>query len=62
MTDYLDNVSHLNDYCFFLKKQLAEIKNNFSEINMFYKYLTQKHKTLVNKGEILMKLQNLRNK
>ena len=42
--------------------QLAEIKNNFSEINMFYKYLTQKHKTLVNKGEILMKLQNLRNK
>ena len=42
--------------------QLAEIKNKFSEINLFYKYLTQKNKILVNKGKILIKLQKLRNK
>ena len=34
--------------------QLAEIKNKFSEFNLFYKYLKQKHKVL-NKGKILTK-------
>ena len=48
----------------FLKSlQLAEIKNKFSEFNLFYKYLRQKHKILINKGKILIKLQNkLKNK
>ena len=46
---------------FFLKGvQLAEIKNKFCESNLFYKCLTQKHKILVNKGKVLIKLQNLR--
>ena len=38
--------------------QLAEIKN---EISLVYKYVTQKHAILVNKGKILVKLQKLRN-
>ena len=32
--------------------QLAEIKNKLSEFNLFYKYLTQKCKILINKGKI----------
>ena len=48
----------------FLKKelQLAEIKNKFFEINLFYKYIGRKDKILVNKRKILIKLQKLRNK
>ena len=50
----------------FLKDvQLAEMKNKFSEINLFYKNLNKKkkkHKKLVNKGKILIKLQKVRNK
>ena len=42
--------------------QLAEIKNKFSEFNLFYKYQTQKCKTLINKRTILITLQKLRNK
>ena len=42
----------------FLKgMQLAVMKNELSEINLFYKYLNQKHKILVNKGKALIKLQ-----
>ena len=42
----------------FLKgMQLAVMKNEVSEINLFYKYLNQKHKILVNKGKALIKLQ-----
>ena len=63
MTNYSENVFYLNDYCFVLKGvQLAEIKNKFSEINLFYKYLIQKNKILVSKGKILIKLQKLRDK
>ena len=37
MTDDSENVFYFNDYCFLLKGvQLAEIKNKFSEINLFY--------------------------
>ena len=45
---------------FFKGVQLVEIKNTFSELNLFYK--TQKHKILVGKGKILIKLQKLRKK
>ena len=48
---------------FFKKElQLAEIKNKFFEINLFYKYIGRKDKILVNKKKILIKLQKLRNK
>ena len=43
--------------------QLAEIKNKFSQFNLFYKHLKQKRKILKNKGKItLIILQKLRNK
>ena len=46
----------------FKEKQLTEIKNKISEINFFYKYLTQRYKILVNEGKILIKLKKLRKK
>lgn len=59
MTGYSESVFHLNDHCLLLKGlQLAEI----SEFNLFYKYLTQKRKILINKGKILIILQKLRKK
>ena len=36
--------------------QLAKIKNEFSELNLFQKYLTQKYKLLINKKEILIRM------
>ena len=42
--------------------QLAKIEKKFSGFNLFYKYLTQKHKILISKEKILIKLQKLRNK
>ena len=63
MIDYSENLFHLNEYCFLKKElQLAEIKNKFFEINLFYKYLGRKDKIRVNKRKILIKLQKLRNK
>ena len=61
MTDY--SVFHLYVITtLFLKGvQLAEIMKKFSEFNLFYKYVTQKHKILINKEKILI-LQKLRNK
>ena len=41
--------------------QLAEIKNKFSEFNLFYKHLMQECKILINKGKVLIILQKLRN-
>ena len=32
--------------------QLAEINNKFSEIDLFYNYLTQKHEILIYKGKL----------
>ena len=43
MTDYAENVSYLNDQYFASEGvKLVEIKNKFSEFNLFYKYLIQK--------------------
>ena len=53
MTNYLGNVFHLNDYVLSLRRvQLAEIQKKLSEFNLFYKYVRQKCKTLINKGMI----------
>ena len=38
--------------------QLEETENELSEFNLFYKYLTQKRKILINKRKILKKLRN----
>ena len=63
MTDYSENILHLNDYYFaFRRTELMEIKNKLSEFILFYKYLTQKRKTLIDKRKILKILQKLRNK
>ena len=42
--------------------QLAEIKNKSPEINLLYKYLTQKLKILVNKEKVPIRFQKLRSK
>ena len=60
MTDYSENVFDLNDNCFVFKRSAVSGNHKFREINLFYKYLTQKHKILVNKGKILKKLHKLR--
>ena len=57
MTYYSENAFHLNGYYFVFKwNAVSRIKSKFSEINLFYKYLTQK---LVNEGKILIKLQKI---
>ena len=42
--------------------QLAKIKKKFSETDLFYENLKKKHKKLINKEKIVIKLQKLRNK
>ena len=42
--------------------QLAEIKNKFSEFDLFSKYITQKREILTSKAKILIILQKLRKK
>ena len=39
--------------------RLVQIKNKFSEFNLFYKYLTQKHKIPINEEKIKIILQKL---
>ena len=41
---------------------LAEIKNKFSELCLFYTYLTQKSKIITNYRRITKMLQKIRNK
>ena len=40
--------------------ELVKIKNKLSEFNLFYKYLMQKRKILINKGKILITLQKIK--
>ena len=52
MTDYSENIFHIKKKK--KKKNLAEIKNKFSEFNLFYKYLMQRHEIQINKKRIMI--------
>ena len=55
MTGYSENIFYLNDYYFVLEgTHLAKIKNKFSELNLFYKQLIQKHEILLNKRKRIL--------
>ena len=47
---------------FLEEMHLVEVKNKFSEVNLFYKYLVQKRVVVVNKRKMIIILQKLRNK
>ena len=56
ITDYSENLLHLNNYCFVFRR--STVSGN----QIFYKYPTQNHKILIKNGKMLINLQKVRNK